>query len=398
MNRLYLYRLTVSICLLLLASSCKNYSAGPTAPDDHPFPDATKSNVTIKWAKTERKLSHQVYFAEYGRIRKIGRDSLMLTYHCGKKDEEWNNIVTRLSTDDGSTWQTPHYLLKSVTSNYNGFCQPDTRLLNNGMLMLVYCARGFRGDTATNHIQLLLSKDKGANWSKPKDIATGHYWEPNLVQLPNHELEVFFTSENTKSKNSGGRPEQRIMMVSSADNGISWAKPKEVDFKPETRDGMPYTLLLNHNKGIVFAIETVNEPQSPFIVWSSLEAKWQYKSDGSKKNGRKWAAFQVPVWGGAPALLQLPSGQTILAVQTEGGRKIDGYKNWKKNTIVTFTGNSIAKNFSNMSYAYPNLPVNEGAYFCSLFLKDEHTIWLISSRNFPDGHSEVYLKEGQVIF
>jgi len=95
-------------------------------------------------------------------------------------------------------------------------------------------------------------------------------------------------------------------------------------------------------------------------------------------------------------MAQLPGGQTVLAVQTEGGRKIDRYKNWKKNTIVTFTGNTVAKNFSNLTYAYPNLPVNEGAYFCSLFLKDPRTLWLISSRSFADGHSEVHLKEGHI--
>ena len=159
---------------------------------------------------------------------------------------------------------------------------------------------------------------------------------------------------------------------------------------------MPQALLLDDNKGIVFAIETVNDTRSPYIVWSSLAAKWQYKSDASEKNQRRWQAYSVPVWGGAPAMAQLPGGQTVLAVQTEGGRKIDRYKNWKKNTIVTFTGNTVAKNFGNLTYAYPNLPVNEGAYFCSLFLKDPRTLWLISRRNFQDGHSEVYLKEGHV--
>jgi hypothetical protein len=383
------------ITILISTAGCREKSP-VTAADDYPYPDTSHSTVQIKWESTERKLSHDVYFAEYGRIRKIGHDSLMLTYHCGKKNEEWNNIVSRLSTDNGSTWQKARYLLQSQTQNFIGFCQPDLRLLNNGQLILVYCARGYRGDTAVNHIQYMLSKDKGNTWSKPADIASGHFWEPNLVQLPDDELEVFFTCENTNSKRSAGRPEQRIMLCSSLDKGATWAQPKEVDFKPRIRDGMPHALLLDDNKGIVFAIETVNDTRSPYIVWSSLAAKWQYKSDASEKNQRRWRAYPAPVWGGAPAMAQLPGGQTVLAVQTEGGRKIDRYKNWKKNTIVTFTGNTVAKNFSNLTYAYPNLPVNEGAYFCSLFLKDPRTLWLISSRNFADGHSEVYLKEGHI--
>ena len=64
--------------------------------------------------------------------------------------------------------------------------------------------------------------------------------------------------------------------------------------------------------------------------------------------------------------------------------------------MLVLTGNSMAQKFTNISYPWPNLPVTEGAYYSSLFLKDPSTLVLVTTRNFTDGHSEIYLKEGHI--
>jgi len=84
-------------------------------------------------------------------------------------------------------------------------------------------------------------------------------------------------------------------------------------------------------------------------------------------------------------------------MQTELGRKLDRYKGWKKNSVVVMVGNSMAKNFGNLSFPYPDLPENEGRYFCSLFIVDKDRLALLTTRNYPDSSSAVFWKEGRVI-
>lgn len=97
-------------------------------------------------------------------------------------------------------------------------------------------------------------------------------------------------------------------------------------------------------------------------------------------------AFGKGWYGDAPYLIQLPSGQTIFSCRYAGGRNISY---WEKSTMTVFAGNSMATHFTNESYPWPNLPADEGAYFSSLFLKNDTAIVLVTTRNFPDGHSEI---------
>ena len=64
--------------------------------------------------------------------------------------------------------------------------------------------------------------------------------------------------------------------------------------------------------------------------------------------------------------------------------------------MLVLVGNSVAKNFSNITYPWPALPVNEGAYYSSLMLKNDSTLVMLTTRNFADNHSEIYWKEGKI--
>jgi hypothetical protein len=388
------------LCLYCLCYSCKNKPVSQNQytqiNDSIPPVDNSTPRLNIVWDKTGKKISHEVYFAEYGRIRRLHGDTLLLIYHCGSPGNEWDNIVLRKSYDNGGSWQAPLLVAKDDDPRYYGFSTPDLLVLKNGWLLMAYTGRGKPDDSTHNNIQLCISKDKGQSWSKPAIVSVGRSWEPGMVQLLGNEIELFFSTELSGSRRSQGRPEQRVTLMTSSNNGQSWSKGKEIAFMKGGRDGMPIPLVLKDNKGIVVAIESVHSKKSPYMLWSSMKKKWDYKTLPFEVNGRRWFGAAGKLWAGAPYIIQLPSGETVVSVQDTGGRKINRYTDWKKNTMLVMIGNSIAKNFTNVTYPWPNLPVTEGAYFNSLFVKNDSTIVAVSTRNFADKHSEVWVKEGHV--
>ena len=390
--------LIISFCFLACKQNPNKQAKAIFAKDDLPRIDDTIRNAKVIWDQAEHKISHDEYFAEYGRARRYNGDTVILVYHCGPKGHEWDNIAMRKSVDNGRSWSEARIIVKDdQQERYSGFSTPDLLVLKNKWLMLAYSGRGIPDDSTHNNLQIRISKDAGETWSKPSIVALGRSWEPGMTQLPSGEIQLFFSNELVSSKKAKGRHEQKVLLIRSTDNGASWTSPKMVAFTPGTRDGMPVPLVLQDNKGIIIPVEAVENMTSPEIIWTSMKANWNYASVGTKENGRRWIGTVDPVWGGAPTVIQMPSGETIISMQTELGRKLDRYKGWKKNSVVVMVGNSMAKNFGNLSYPYPNLPENEGRYFCSLFVLDADRVALLTTRNYPDSSSAVFWKAGKVI-
>lgn len=390
--------------LLLMGSlfySCKDqpkHRLEQVASDSIPPRDTTTPHLRMVWNKQGQKVSHEVYFAEYGRIRRLHGDTLLLVYHCGSRGNEWDNIALRKSYNNGRTWQPAQLVVKdSLPNRYYGFSTPDLLVLKNGWLVLAYTGRGKPDDSLHNNIQVRLSKNKGLSWMPATIVSVGRSWEPGMVQLPDGEIELFFSTELSSSRRSWNRPEQKIILVTSHNNGLTWSQGKQIAFMKGGRDGMPVPVVLKNNKGIAVILESVHSLKSPYIIWSSLKKRWNYPKLPFEENGRRWYGAAGKLWAGAPYLIQLPTGETVVSVQDTGGRKINRYTDWKKNTMLVMVGNSVAKNFTGVTYPWPGLSVHEGTYFNSLFLKNDSTIWAVSTRSFPDNHSEIHVKEGRIL-
>lgn len=392
-------RVACAFVLALTVASCGKSSGGHAPPtdttslyhaDDLPPVDHTQPSVKLTWDTGAVKISDNVYYAEYPRVHRIGGDTLLLTYHCGPSTNTWGNVALRESTDNGVTWSAATLVEAAGGPGYYGFSDPDILVMSNGWLMLAFVGRGNPDDNTHDNVQISLSKDRGQTWGTPRVIVSGRSWEPGLVQLPDGSIEVFYSSEAAWWPSAN--PQQEILMVATRDNGSTWTEPAHVAYASGDRDGMPVPVLLQGGKGIAFAIESVNNTQSPWIVWSSLDAHWNYQTWGTVTNGRRWLATTQPIWGGAPYLMQLPTGETLLSVQDAGGRAIGS--DWHKNTMLVLVGNTVAGGFSQITYPWPNLPLDEGAYYNSLFLSNDTTLIALTTRNFSDGHSEVWWKRG----
>jgi hypothetical protein len=362
--------------------------------DEVPPVDNSVPSVTVSWDATARKISHPVGYAEYGRIHRINGDTLLLTYHCGpdKLNFFGVDIALRRSVDNGGSWSAPDIITDGPLFNYYGFQNPEIVVLANGWILLSYVGRGKPDDNAHDNVQVTISRDRGHTWGASKIVAPGRSWEPGMVQLPDGTIDLFYSSEAAWFP--GSDVQQEILLSTSSDNGLSWTAPKRVSYSPGNRDGMAVPLVLQDHKGIVFSIESVGNNKSPWIVWSSLKANFDYPVYATTQNSRRWAADAANFFGGAPFLIQLPTGETVLSVQYRGGRAIG--PDWKKGTVAVFIGNAMATKFTHGTYPWPNLPIDEGAYFNSLFLKDDSTLVLVTTRNFPDGHSEIWWKQGHL--
>lgn len=399
-NTFYAYFIFFGLVLGGLSSCNKEDNPNPDPTPVSETEDTTKwviqSSISgnpishIEWG-TARQVSHQVFSAEYPRMMRLGGDTLFLAYHGGDENNSWDNIYLRRSYDLGATWTEAEVLMADNNPDYWGFANPEFLQLRSGRILMAFTGRGRPDDNMHDNIQVMHSDDRGITWSNPRIVAYGRSWEPAMIQHPNGDVQLFYSSE-ARWWGVSSNVEQEILMVKSKNEGLSWNIPKSVAYTSGKRDGMPVPLVLHDKKGIAFSIESVNNVDGPFILQSSLADRFEVKSGIA----RRLAAPKTLVgFGGGPYMQQLPTGETILSCHDTGGRAIGG--DWKKNTMYVLIGDNSAKNFQKVSYPFPDLPVNEGAFFNSIHALDENTVIALGSRNFGDGHSEVHWVTGTII-
>ena len=176
------------------------------------------------------------------------------------------------------------------------------------------------------------------------------------------------------------------------DSGKTWDEPQKVSFRKSRRDGMPVPLVLSGNKGIVLAIEDNDVGEfKPALVYTSSKDKWT-KGFVDGGSARRWPALKEPlpadVYAGAPYICQMPSGETILSIQSkEGGRT--------KPRMVVYVGDSWARGFANKSVPF-GVPEGTACLWNSLFAKNKDTIIAISGTTLR-GTSGLWSIEGRLV-
>ncbi len=347
---------------------------------------------TIVWNDTStcKKISDE-YFGSYARVERIGTtDTIVIVYHGGPELGNWYNIYSRISYDNGETWQDEELIgdYTEYSGEYYRYCNPELLFLQNGWMLLAYAANA-KPDEDDSEIHIKISKDSCKTWEDPIKYLTGRTWEPSMVQLPNGEIELFYSSEDEWYGDDNLY--QDIKVIRSVDNGESWSLARRVAYYPKKRDGMAVPVVLPNNRGVAFAIECVNASESPYIIWRPMDEAWTVTTSDYDDNTYRWLVDGFSGHGGAPYMLSLPTGETVLSVHIYRGGTWN-YNNYEQVMI----GDEEAKNFSDTTKPWGELPENYCAINNSLFLKDDTTIVNISCRRFPDSSGGIYWIEGKI--
>ena len=368
--------------LTLLLAAANGLAAMPT-PD-----------FTIEW---ERSSAQAVCPGGYARARLLRNGELMLVY------SHHATALARRSRDRGATWETP-----AIVSQHEGWSDTNSELieLDNGWLIYGLNSRPLRQNEGRlpYAIRTLLSRDGGRTWQDERDAFVGGKvfrdgcWEPAFLQLPSGELQLYFANEAPYTASR----EQEISLVRSFDRGLTWSHPITVAFRSGHRDGMPVPLLLPSGT-IVCAIEDngFNGDFKPVLIRTSLASNWSdgpVLADSERRIGAlgQTAALAANIYAGAPYLAMLPSGETLLVVQSAQGR-LD-----RKHALpVVYVSKRDALDFCQPTSPFRWLPDDAAAEWNSLTVLDASTVMLITTvrghQTGPGRSPEIWTLRGKVV-
>lgn len=334
----------------------------------------------------------------YPRLLRLKDSSLVAVY----EDYEGNTRLIR-SYDNGLTWSTPQITFSQFSySNEKGestlvnMSNPEVYQLANGDIVLGCNYRPQKTEIAPYSIAIKRSTDNGHSWHESQILYnaaprfTDGCWEPSFLQLPDGELQVYFANENPYQNSD----EQEISMLSSKDNGVTWSdKVKTVSFRQNRRDGMPVARIVNDE--IVLAIEDNNVDKfKPYTVRTKINDNWSAPVLANSPN-RKYALKEsIPdyVYMGAPYLLKLPTGETVISYQTTENRSSD----WELSTMEVAVGDNEGRKFSLRTRPF-DVPVNKEAKWNSIAMWDQNTVVALASTNFKSVNVAPCMIKGYII-
>ncbi|HLR00239.1 MAG TPA: sialidase family protein [Sphingobacterium sp.] len=355
-----------------------------------------RGGVRIAWDySSQQQLSEK---GGYPRLIRLQDSSLIVIYETYTGD-----IYLKKSEDEGRSWVNStkvfaqfNYADLQGKSTLVKMSNPEIIQLKNEDIILACNYRPVEENIAPYTIVIRRSTDRGETWLPPQTlyVAAPRFkdgcWEPSFLELPNGELQIYFANENPY-RNSD---EQEISMLSSKDRGKSWStKAKMISFRKNKRDGMPVPIVKNNE--IIIAIEDNKRGEfKPFTVRTKLEDNWKEPVFGQSKN-REYALnehIDDSIYMGAPYLLNLPNGQTLLSYQTNGGRARD----WELSTLETAIGDENGRNFQHRTRPF-RVSKEKQAKWSSIALWDEHTVVALTSTDFKTEHQAPWMIKGHII-
>lgn len=378
----------LSIFLLIVTVFLSCGKSENEAPPEPPI----EENPTIVWDASSRKLlsdAGSTVYNGYARIIQLKDKSLLLVY------ESNGAILLKTSTDAATTWSVAKTVVAKPT-NAN-MTTPDILQLDNGKILVFYNPR----PTVTSErfaIRVIESNNNGATWSNDQllyeagNSFNDGCWEPSAIQLPNGEIQLFFSNEGIYTTSS----EQNISLLRSTDNGVSWTSTPEIaSFNAGSRDGMPKPIYLPQTQTIVFSIEDNGGHEfKPYTIRNTLTENWQTIVSGSSSNRNSALLNQLPsnIYAGAPYLAKLSSGKTLMSYQSTENKTSHGVGDAE---MIVAIGDKNAQNFTHKTVPF-SIPSTKNALWNSIVVLDDDTIIALTSTNSfsTAGATEVWMVKG----
>ncbi len=327
--------------------------------------------------------------AAYGRMARLPDDAILCAY------SRRGTIYVQHSKDDGRTWDNENAAAECAHGHATN---AELLALRSGSALLLYNERPTDGKSPYT-IAICTSDDGGRTWKNRRRVYTAGTefengcWEPAAVELPSGEIQLFFANEAPYRSSA----EQQITRLRSLDGGTTWLEPQAVSFRPGHRDGMPVPLLLAGGEQVAIAIEDdgLAGRFKPAII--SLSATVEPGSlPVCADDDRRQSALVQPlprhVYAGAPYLVQLPSGETVLSVQSTEGRGTP--HDHPNSRMVVYVGDNSAHHFTARSVPFDSLTDAPGLWN-ALFVKDADTITAISGTTI-DGVRGLWAIDGRI--
>jgi hypothetical protein len=330
----------------------------------------------------------------YGRVKRLSNGELALIYSDGPVKDTAVYIRKKKSAGTDADWGKPVRVATPAKPASPGE-NPDYRYVNSemteladGRLFYTWNARPVVRDGHLPYkIMGAFSSDKGATWSEGRDLYLAGdtfrsgCWEPFPIEIPaggpfsKGELQVWFSDESTTPDG-----DQNITVLRSRDNGATWLKPVIACHRKGWRDGMPVPVLLQNNKGLVFSIEDnrgLHHRFNPAIIRPLFDGEW--RGVVNETNPNRWSALAKPpspadAYIGAPYLIQLDTGETVLSCQSTEGRTRDAKKHHLFASLRVYVGDADARNFTNPTTPFPDLPPTANALWNSICQIDHDTL------------------------
>lgn len=364
------------------------------------FAQDYRTGIRIGW---DYRTQRFVTGGAYGRLKLLSDGRQALVYDAG------GVCKIRFRQPEASSFQQPI----TVASPPSGSSYTNCELLElaDGTLLYAY---NERVNGMGMKIKVKYSSN-GRTWRNEQTLKEvreseyidneGYYgiWEPAMIQLPSGEVQLYYASEFQVPAH-----DQKIVMLRSLtaeETGVRQWEPQSVDvcYTIGYRDGMPVPLVLQDGKGIVFAIEDdgYGGGFQPGIIYSSIDDNW---TSGIRYGDsvNRWVAVTQgePRGGGAPYIIQLTTGETLVSTQTNALADQRGapWDDMYKNRPFVYIGDANARNFSRYSIPFPFMDEpNQGGVWNSLCQINDSTVVCVSEIHGHPSQNGLWTVEGHIM-
>ena len=296
------------------------------------------------------EVTSNVQYPNYPRLRTLPDGSYILFWHNSTvSDANGKDTHYALSKDlknwtyMGNLWKSYDVTTSIGTKDVRYFTNANGLVLSNGELLVVAAFRAVRAygkidAQADQGLIVKKSNDGGKTWYGETEIYHGPCWEAHLVELPDGEIQCFYSESRPwiSSSHSG------TGMVWSKDGGTTWEpalgshfrvmRKHWWNFKPSNSSygamncytyQMPVGVILNNSKQFAFAMESANQRVanssggtndqfSVALAFSKPDGVWVNLVD-DEVLPREQRIDSLVVRGAAPYLVQFRSGECLLA-------------------------------------------------------------------------------------